>query len=171
MGEISIHPLSRQGHLKIRHNRFWLTTKADIYIVDLCVEPWRSCDVIIGHQRFLGNNFWMRQDTDYKTSSMFFFYLAPTNRLTCNMTYPGQVMSLTKGQIFNLTFWGHILHHSKRLDERNEMAFEILLYLALSRSYRRQTVLAKNGHFEIVYPCRPNRWPEVKSDDLFQIGL
>ena len=43
------------------------------------------------------------------------------DRLTCNMTFLGQVMTLTWGQIFNMTFQGQLIVHSTRLDERNTM--------------------------------------------------
>ena len=56
-----------------------------------------------------------------------FVCLDETNQLICNMTYSGQVMTLTSGQIFNLTFWGHIIYHSTRLYDRNTMVLEISL--------------------------------------------
>ena len=44
-----------------------------------------------------------------------------TDRMICNMTYLGQVMTLTWGQISFFTFFGHIIHHSTRPEELNTM--------------------------------------------------
>ena len=44
-----------------------------------------------------------------------------TDRLICNITFSDQVMTLTWGQIFNVTFQGKIIYHSTRLDKRNTM--------------------------------------------------
>ena len=54
----------------------------------------------------------------------------------------------------------------------NAMSYIIrrLLYRFLLRSYHGKTISAKNDNFDIFDPCRLNRWPEVKSDGLFQIG-
>ena len=52
--------------------------------------------------------------------------LVNTDRMICNMTYLGQVMTLTGGQISFLTFMGHIIHHSTRVDELNTTAVKPL---------------------------------------------
>ena len=41
------------------------------------------------------------------------------DRLICNMTFSGEVMTLTWGQIFNMTFQCQVIVHSTRLEERN----------------------------------------------------
>ena len=41
-----------------------------------------------------------------------------TNRLICNMTCSDQVMTLTWGQTFNMTFQGQLIYHSMRLYTR-----------------------------------------------------
>ena len=43
------------------------------------------------------------------------------DRLICIMTFLGQVMTLTWGKNFNMTFQGQLIVHSTRLDERNTM--------------------------------------------------
>ena len=45
--------------------------------------------------------------------------LDDADRLICKMTFPGQVITLTQGQIFKLTFQVQIIVNSTRLDEKN----------------------------------------------------
>ena len=68
------------------------------------------------------------------------------DRLICNMTFSGQVMTLTWGQIFNVTFQGQLIYHSTRLDKRNTMPVKwMCLYWV--KSYYRKIFIAKNGYF------------------------
>ena len=69
------------------------------------------------------------------------------DRLICNMTFSGQVMTLTWGQIFNVTFQGQLIYHSTRLDKRNTMLAKEMLCLYWVKSYYRKTLIAKNGYF------------------------
>ena len=73
--------------------------------------------------------------------------LDDTDRLICNMTLSGQVMTLTWGQIFKLTFQGQVIVHSMRLDERNTMPVKVSSYKAWVKSYCRKTVSEKNRLF------------------------
>ena len=49
-----------------------------------------------------------------------------TDRIICKVTYLGQVMTMTCGQISYLTSLGHIIHHSTRLEELNTMVVKSL---------------------------------------------
>ena len=71
------------------------------------------------------------------------------DRLICNMTFSGQVMTLTWGQFFNMTFQEQIIYHSMRLDERNMMMAKEMLCLYWVKSYYRKKCffLQKNGYF------------------------
>ena len=73
--------------------------------------------------------------------------LDDTDRLICNMTLSGQVMTLTWGQIFKLTFQGQVIVHSMRLDERNTMLVKASSYKAWVKSYCKKTVSEKIGYF------------------------
>ena len=42
-----------------------------------------------------------------------------TDRLICNMTFSGQVMTLTFGQSYKMTFYCQIIVHSTRLNKRS----------------------------------------------------
>ena len=70
--------------------------------------------------------------------------------MICNMPYFGQVMTLTRGQIFNLTFRGHIIYQSMRLDERRTMAFESILYHIWIKSYSRKLSEVETNIFSSV---------------------
>ena len=72
-------------------------------------------------------------------------YLIKTLRFICKMTYLGQHVTLTWGQIFTLTFQGHAIHVSMRLDEANTMVSKSLLYHFKHGSYHRNTVSLKNA--------------------------
>ena len=50
--------------------------------------------------------------------------LVNTDRMICNMTYLGPVMTLACSQISYSTFLGHIIHHSTRLEELNTMVIK-----------------------------------------------
>ena len=69
------------------------------------------------------------------------------DRLICYMTFSGQVMTLTWGQIFNMTFQGQITYHSTRLDKRNTMMAKEIVCLYWVKSYYRKTFIAKTGCF------------------------
>ena len=90
------------------------------------------------------------------------------NRLICNMTFSDQVMTLTSGQIFNMTFQGQIIHHSTRLDKRNTMhAGKIKVVSLLSRKLWQKNVFRKkNGYFWSFSLWRPNRWNYIKSEEM-----
>ena len=79
---------------------------------------------------------WVEIETPFDVYRVF---LVNADRMICNMTYFGQVMTLTWGQFFNLTFRGHIIYHSMRLDELRTMAFESILCLVCKTSYSRKT--------------------------------
>ena len=88
--------------------------------------------------------------------------LVNTDRMLCNMTYLGQVMTLTWGQISYMTFLAHIIYHSTCLDELNIMVVKSLTYLFGVQSYHRKTKSAILTFHDL---WRPNRWPEVKSEN------
>ena len=67
------------------------------------------------------------------------------DRLICNMTFSGHVMTLTWGQIFIMTF--QIIYHSTRLDKRNTMLAREILCLYWGKSYYRKTCVAKTCYF------------------------
>ena len=68
--------------------------------------------------------------------------------MICNITYFGQVMTLTWGQLLNLTFRGYIIYHSMRLDEQlRTMVCELFLYLFGKKSYCRKSI---SGKFAIL---------------------
>ena len=74
-------------------------------------------------------------------------------------------MTLTWCQISFVNFLGHIIHHSKRLEELNTMVVKSLTYIFGVQSYDRKTKSSKIGHFDISWPLEANyRWPEVKSE-------
>ena len=88
--------------------------------------------------------------------------LVKTDRLICNMTFSGQVMTLTWGQISNLTFWGQTIYHSTRLDQTNTMVCELFLCHIWNTSYCRKTISMKNGYFDLAWPleAKPLTWPK-----------
>ena len=61
---------------------------------DLCNEQWRSRDVIIGHQQFSRNNFWLRHDTGFKTSLTCLSYRDEPNDMNHNMFVSGHDLDL-----------------------------------------------------------------------------
>ena len=90
--------------------------------------------------------------------------LVNADRMICNMTNFGQVMTLTWGQMFNLTFRGQVIHHSMRLDELRTMACESFLYLCWIKSYYRKTIRNENEHFFFGDLWWPSFWPDRKND-------
>ena len=81
--------------------------------------------------------------------------LIKTHRYICNMTYLGHHVTLTWGQILTLTFQGHAIHVSMRLDVANTMVSKSLLNHFKHGSYRRNTVSLKNDVFDISWPLTP----------------
>ena len=73
-------------------------------------------------------------------------------------------MTLTWGQMFNLTFRGHVIHHSMRLDELRTMACESFLYLCWIKSYYRKTIRNENEHFFFGDLWWPSFWPVRKNE-------
>ena len=90
--------------------------------------------------------------------------LVNVDRMICNMTNFGQVMTLTWGHMFNLTFRGHVIHHSMRLYELRTMACELFLYLCWIKSYYRKTIRNENDHFFFGDLWWPSFWPDRKND-------
>ena len=80
--------------------------------------------------------------------------LVNTLRLICNL---GQAVTLTWGQILSLTFQGHAIHVSMRLDEANMMVSKLLLYHFKQRSYHWKTVSLKNAVFDLSWPLTLKR--------------
>ena len=70
-----------------------------------------------------------------------------TDRYVCNMTFSDQVITLTWGQIFNMTFQGQIIYLSTRLDKRNTMLAKEMSWLYWVKSYYRKTIFAKKRLF------------------------
>ena len=66
-------------------------------------------------------------------------------------------MTLTWGQILSLTFQGHAIHVSMRLDEANMMVSKLLLYHFKQRSYHWKTVSLKNAVFDLSWPLTLKR--------------
>ena len=78
------------------------------------------CKVVWGHQRpsaaFLSTVLdRMKIETWNKHQCV---CVAHTRRIISDMTYFGHVVTLTWGQIFKLTFWGHAIYHLNRLNPR-----------------------------------------------------
>ena len=69
--------------------------------------------------------------------------LVNTNRMICNVTYLSQVMTLNWGQISFLTFLGHGIHHSTRLEALNTMVVKSLTKTLRVQSYDRKTNIFK----------------------------
>ena len=91
--------------------------------------------------------------------------LVETHRLICNMTFSGKVMTLTWGQIFNLTFQGQIIVHSTRLGDRNTILAIEMSWPFEIESYCRKTLFVKTAIFEVFVLWRLNCWPEVNFDN------
>ena len=89
--------------------------------------------------------------------------LDDTDRLICNMTLFGQVMTLTWGQIFKMTFQGQQIVHSTRLDERNTMLAKVMSWRFWVKSYWRKNVFRKNGYFWSFCPleAKPLTWGQI----------
>ena len=73
-----------------------------------------------------------------------------TGWLICNMTFFNQVMTLTCGQIFNLTLQGQFLVYSTRLKKRNRMLAKSMSCLYWVKSYCRNPFLQKQLFLEFL---------------------
>ena len=105
-----------------------------------------------GHQQVFADNLRLRRARDMKVVSM--CLSLNTLRLICNL---GQAVTLTWGQILTLTFQGHAIHVSMRLDEANTMVSKLLLYHFKHRSYHWKTVSLKNAVFDLSWPLTLKR--------------
>ena len=131
-----------------------------------------TCDlwmVSLGHPRSpQGTNGFSAITSDWKEieppGNVHCVCLVNADRMICNMTNFGQVMTLTWGQMFNLTFRGHVIHHSMRLDELRTMACESFLYLCWIKSNYRKTIRNENEHFFFGDLWWPSFWPDRKND-------
>ena len=103
---------------------------------------WPRSEVTNGFSSITFN--WIEIETPF---DVYRVCLVNADRMICNMTYFGQVMTLTWGQLLNLTFWGHIIYHSMRLDELRTMVCELFLYLFGKKSYCRKII---SGKFAIL---------------------
>ena len=106
-----------------------------------------------GHQQVFADNLRLRRARDMKVVSMC-LSRQYTLRLICNL---GQAVTLTWGQILTLTFQGHAIHVSMRLDEANTMVSQLLLYHFNHRSYHGKTVSLKNAVFDLSWPLTLKR--------------
>ena len=88
-----------------------LTIQVKCCISDRRKRHYRSRDVIRGQLSFLGNNSWVEQDTGSKTRSSCLSRQDGSTDMQHDLS--GQVMTLTWGQISNLTFWGQIIYWSE----------------------------------------------------------
>ena len=80
----------------------------------------RSLQVMEGHKQFFsGITFERDQLERWKHHRC--VQADDADRLICIVTFSGQVMTLTWGQIFNITFQGQIMYHSTLLDKTNTM--------------------------------------------------
>ena len=70
-------------------------------------------------------------------------HLVETHRLMCSMTYLGHHVTVTLGQIFNLTFQGYLVYVSNRLDARNTIQSKLFPYHDYTRSYFQKCIIVK----------------------------
>ena len=116
------------------------------------VTPLRSSEVTEVTNRFLQITWDWEELETWKWSQC--VCLVNTLRLICNL---GQAVTLTWGQILTLTFQGHAIHVSMRLDEANTMVSKLLLYHFKHRSYHWKTVSLKNAVFDLPWPLTLKR--------------
>ena len=116
------------------------------------VTPLRSSEVTEATNRFLQITWDWEELETWKWSQC--VCLVNTLRLICNL---GQAVTLTWGQILTLTFQGHAIHVSMRLDEANTMVAKLLLYHFKHRSYHWKTVSLKNAVFDLPWPLTLKR--------------
>ena len=113
------------------------------------VTPLRSSEVT---NRFLQITWDWEELETWKWSQC--VCLVNTLGLICNL---GQAVTLTWGQILTLTFQGHAIHVSMRLDEANTMVSKLLLYHVKHRSYHCKTVSLKNAVLDLSWPLTLKR--------------
>ena len=70
-----------------------------------------------------------------------------TDRLICNMTFSGQVMTFTWGKSFKMTFQGQRINHSTRLDEMNTMLPKVTSWFSWVKIYYPKTFFVKTVIF------------------------
>ena len=89
--------------------------------------------------------------------------LNDTDRLICNMIFSGQVMTLTWGQPFKMTFKCQIIVHSTRLHERNTMLAKVMSWLSWVKSYYWKTFFVKTAIFRLIFSPwgLPLTWDEI----------
>ena len=116
------------------------------------VTPLRSSEVTEVTNSFLQITWDWEELETWKWSQC----VCPVNtlRLICNL---GQAVTLTWGQILTLTFQGHAIHVSMRLDKANTMVAKLLLYHFKHRSYHWKTVSLKNAVFDLPWPLTLKR--------------
>ena len=134
-----------QDHVLLGHS-WWLKVKC------WPVTPLRSSEVTEVTNRFLQITWDWEELETWKWSQC--VCLVNTLRLICNL---GQAVTLTWGQILTLTFQGHDIHVSMRLDEANRMVSKLLLYHLKHRSYHWKTVSLKNAVFDLSWPLTLKR--------------
>ena len=116
------------------------------------VTPLRSSEVTEVTNRFLQITWDWEELETWKWSQCVCF--VNTLRLICHL---GQAVTLTWGQILTLTFQGHAIHVSMRLDEANTMVSKLLLYHFKHRSCHWKTVSLINAVFDISWPLKLKR--------------
>ena len=115
------------------------------------VTPLRSSEVTGVTNRFLQITWDWEELETWKWSQC--VCLVNALRLICNL---GQAVTLTWGQILTLTFQGHAIYVSMRLDEANTMVSKLLLYHFNHRSYHWKLSL-KNAVFDLSWPLTLKR--------------
>ena len=142
-------------------------TRAKNLTSDLCKGHWPHLEAILRNKEFLPIAFDWKEIQTWGWSQC--ISLVETRRTICNMTYLGDLVTLTWGQILTLTFRGQKIYLSTRLGERNTMAPSPILYLSLFKHYSRKTFSQKMAILTDFDLWRLNRWPEVNFDkDVFE---
>ena len=118
----------------------------------LTSEPLRSSEVTEVTNRFLQITWDWEELETWKWSQC--VCLVNTLRLICNLR---QAVTLTWGQILTLTFQGHAIHFSMRLDEANTMVSKLLLYHFKHRSYHWKNCFAQNAVLDLSWPLTLKR--------------
>ena len=106
-----------------------------------------------GHQQVFADNLRLRRARDMKVVSM-----CLSRQYASTDMQLGQAVTLTWGQILTLTFQGHAIHVSMRLDEANTMVSKLLLYHFKHRSYHWKTVSLKMPFLTYRDLWRLNGW-------------
>ena len=106
-----------------------------------------------GHQQVFADNLRLERARDMKVVSMCLSRQYAS--LICNL---GQAVTLTWGQILTLTFQGHAIHVSMRLEEANTMVSKLLLYHFKHRSYHWKLFRSKMPFLTFRDLWRLNGW-------------